>query len=82
MDKELAAIHAKVGMKAGFMGDEEAMDMVDSMAKEDTRLLELLVDSLEKCMKSGDRRQRKAACDSELDHMPVGGDPVVRYSLK
>jgi hypothetical protein len=27
------------------------MSMVDSMAKNDTRLLELLVDSLEKCMK-------------------------------
>ena len=33
------------------------------MAKKDTILLELLLDNLEKCMKSGDRRQHKAACD-------------------
>jgi site-specific DNA-cytosine methylase len=63
MDKELAAIPAKVGMKARFMEDEEAMSMVDGMAKKDTQLLRLLVDSLEKCMKSGDKRQYKAACD-------------------
>ena len=55
-DKELAAIPAKVGMKARFMEDEEAMSMVDGMAKKDTQLLRLLVDSLEKCMKSGDKR--------------------------
>ena len=50
-------------MKARFMEDDEAMSMVDGMAKKDTQLLRLLVDSLEKCMKSGDRRQYKAACD-------------------
>ena len=63
MDKELGSIPAKVGMKARFMEDDEAMSIVDGMAKKDAQLLQLLDDSLEKCMKSGDRRQHKAACD-------------------
>jgi hypothetical protein len=62
MDKELGNI-PEVGMKARFMDDEEALGMVDSMATEDTKLLGLLVDSLEACVKSGDRRQYKAACE-------------------
>jgi hypothetical protein len=37
-------------------------EMIDGPATEDTALLRLLVESVERCVRSGDKRQQREAC--------------------
>ena len=77
IDAELASIPTKMGEKARFMSEEEQEEMIDKMARKDTSLLKLLVDSLEKCVASGDQAQYREACKMiGVNKYATGADEV------
>jgi hypothetical protein len=43
------------------MDENEADGMIDNMSCDDTSLLKVLVDAVEKCVQSGEKRQYKEA---------------------
>jgi hypothetical protein len=62
LDKELADIQEQSGTRSRFLDEKEERDMIDGLAIEDTALLRLLVESVERCVRSGDKRQHREAC--------------------
>ena len=62
LDKELADIQEQSGTRSRFLDEREESEMIDGLATEDTALLKLLVDSVERCVQSGDKRQHREAC--------------------
>jgi hypothetical protein len=80
VDKELADLQEASGVITRFMDDEEADGMVDNMASEDTSLLKVLVDPVDKCVQSGDKRQYKEEA-LKLLGIDTSGDKVEERKL-
>jgi hypothetical protein len=62
LDRELADIQEKSGCRSRYLDGEEENNLIDKLASEDTGLLGILVDAVEKAVRSGDKRRQREAC--------------------